>query len=483
MSKSIKKNGRERDPFSEDTVHETTSVPEKVSRDQGAANGQSETGLAKNSPVDLSEQGIIRSYLHDIAKHSLLSREEEVRIAKDMEKGRRLIARSIVECPIILRHVANLDETFRDGDLKLSEPSGLDGDGELTSEDILYGIRDNIAKVAELYLENKELDNEIIKRRSASRKAAIKETRTRNETEIVSNLIKINFSGPQLKRIINAARTSLELKERSDGTDPEDHTDARSLFKRSLKKIKKGKKIKQEARRKLIESNLRLVVSIARRYISPAGLRFLDLIQEGNIGLLRAVEKFEYKRGYKFSTYATWWIRQAITRSLINQSRIIRIPVHMNENIDKVVRASRIFVQQHGREPKSKEIAEMIDMPVGKVSEILKVCREPVSLDTSANEERGSLLDSVEDIGTSSTIDILEMSELKQMIKDVLAVLNTREGTVVKMRFGLDEQKQHTLEEVGKKFKVTRERVRQIEVKAIDKLRKIHRNSTLKNYT
>lgn len=483
MSKSIKKNGYERDFISEDTVQENTSVPEKTSRNQGTANGQSEFSITKDSPIESSEQGIIRSYLHDIARHSLLSREEEVKIAKEMEKGRRLIARSIVECPIILRHVANLDETFRDNDLKLSESASLDGDGELTNEDIVYGIRDNIAKVAELYLENKKLDNEVIKKNSASRKVSIKEAKIRNEKEIVSHLIKINFSHPQLKKIVSTVKTNLELKKSFDSTDLEDHTDARSLFKKSLKKIKKGKKIKQEARRKLIESNLRLVVSIARRYINPVGLRFLDLIQEGNIGLLRAVEKFEYKRGYKFSTYATWWVRQAITRSLINQSRIIRIPVHMNENIDKIVRASRGFVQQHGREPKSKEIAEMIDMPVEKVSEILKVCREPVSLDTSANDDKGSMLDYVEDIETSSTIEILEMSELKQMIKDVLAVLNTREGNVVKMRFGLDEQKQHTLEEVGKKFKVTRERVRQIEVKAIDKLRKIHRNSTLKNYT
>jgi len=180
LSKSIKKNGYERDSISEGIVHENTSVPEKTSRNQCTANGQSEFSVTKASPIESSEQGIIRSYLHDIARHSLLSREEEVKIAKEMEKGRRLIARSIVECPIILRHVANLDETFRDSDLKLSESASLDGDGELTNEDIVYGIRDNVAKVAELYLENKKLDNEIIKKNSDSRRVSIKEAKIRN---------------------------------------------------------------------------------------------------------------------------------------------------------------------------------------------------------------------------------------------------------------------------------------------------------------
>lgn len=493
-----KENGYKRSSVSDNAVHEeNAAVPEKVVKNQETAGNQREYSSTGGSSAESSEQGIIRAYLHDIARHSLLSREEEVAIAKEIEKGRRLIARSIVECPMMLRQVAYMDETLKGTDLKLSEPAGLDGegdddlDGELTSEDRMYGIREYISKISSLYLENKKLDRDIEKS-SDSRKEPLIKKKLRNEKKIVSNLVKINFSPPQLKKMVSAVRKQIDIredmiktgfdpKEKSDPADLEDWTDARSLLKKSLKKIKKGKKVKQEAKRKLIESNLRLVVSIARKYTKPSGLRFLDLIQEGNIGLLRAVEKFEYRRGYKFSTYATWWIKQAITRSLMNQSRIIRIPVHMTENIEKIMRASRDFVQQHGREPLSKEVAEMIDMPIEKVSKILRVCKEPISLDTSVNDDKGSPLDYIEDTGKSS-IEILEMSELKKVIKDVLAVLNTREGTVVKMRFGLDEQKQHTLEEVGKKFKVTRERVRQIEVKAIDKLRRIHKNSNLKNY-
>lgn len=491
-----KESGYKESSVPDNAVHEeNAAASEKVVKNQETAGDHREYNSVNNSSAESSEQGIIRAYLHDIARHSLLSREEEVVIAKEIEKGRRLIAKSIVECPMMLRHVAYMDETLKSSDLKLSEPAGLEGDddldGELTSEDRIYGIREYVSKISSLYLENKKLDGDIEKSPDSRKEPLIKK-KLRNEKKIISNLVKINFSPPQLKKMVSAVRkqidvredmikTGFEPKEKLDPADLEDWTDGRSLLKKSLKKIKKGKKVKQEAKRRLIESNLRLVVSIARKYTKPSGLRFLDLIQEGNIGLLRAVEKFEYRRGYKFSTYATWWIKQAITRSLMNQSRIIRIPVHMTENIEKIMRASRDFVQQHGREPLSTEVAEMIDMPIEKVSKILRVCKEPISLDTSVNDDKGSPLDYIEDTGKSS-IEILELSELKKVIKDVLAVLNTREGTVVKMRFGLDEQKQHTLEEVGKKFKVTRERVRQIEVKAIDKLRRIHKNSNLKNY-
>ncbi|MGH7901581.1 MAG: sigma-70 family RNA polymerase sigma factor, partial [Thermodesulfobacteriota bacterium] len=248
-------------------------------------------------------------------------------------------------------------------------------------------------------------------------------------------------------------------------------------------RIETGERRTNKFRKKLIESNLRLVVSIARRYINR-GLPFLDLIQEGNVGLMRAVEKFEYHRGYKFSTYATWWIRQAITRSLADQSRIIRIPVHMTETMNRLIRVSRVLVQELGREPLPEEISERVCMPVDKVTRVLKIAKDPISLESTIGDEEDSrLMDFIENKTTASPLQVLEMKELKQIIRDALtSVLNNREESIVRLRFGIDGEREHTLEEVGQEFKVTRERIRQIEVKAIKKLKRAGRVYPIKNY-
>ena len=305
----------------------------------------------------------------------------------------------------------------------------------------------------------------------------LKEMKT-NATKAKAIVKKLGVTSEELE---NAAQGMIESKKKIKRVEEEAKLSIDDL-RRTYKEIAEGERMAEKAKAELVEANLRLVVSIAKKYTNR-GLQFLDLIQEGNIGLMKAVDKFEYKRGYKFSTYATWWIRQAITRAIADQARTIRIPVHMIETINKLIRTSRYLVQELGREPTPEEIAEKMELPLDKVRKVLKIAKEPISLETPIGEEEDSHLgDFIEDKGVISPSDAVISMNLAEQTRKVLATLTPREEKVLRMRFGIGERSDHTLDEVGQDFEVTRERIRQIEAKALRKLRHPSRSKRLKSF-
>ena len=477
--------------------------------------GHKEKGGDSGSfPLDKTNNPL-RLYFREMASVPLLNREGEIEIAKRIEHGQKVILKALSRSPLMVREILNIGDQLKKRQISISDVVSFN-DEELTDThleekknavlSVMESIREHEREAHKIRMKISRCrkDSQLYKKhlsmlarywipvarkvRDLELRNAHSERLVRTIKDVVDKVVAYESEIYRLKMRLETQRQFEDVKVikkkirqlKSELKHAENEACA-SLpeLKQTMATIKLGEMEADIAKREMVEANLRLVVSIAKKY-NKRGVQFLDLIQEGNIGLMKAVDRFEYRRGYKFGTYATWWIRQAITRAIADQSRTIRIPVHMNEIINRLTSTSRCLVQEYGREPTSEEIAKEMDLPVSKIRKVLKIVQAPISLETPIGKEESSPLgDFIEDHSVVSPAEAMHNANLKEKTESALKTLTLREEQILKMRFGLGDGKERTLEEIGQRFSVTRERIRQIETKALRKLKHSSRNSIL----